>query len=256
MLGNTWKPGKLSRHSTNTSRETIRVISLAVTLVLLVQLPLSSIYSKVYSKPGDISVGSLGPRVRTVHSKEPEINPVEQNRIVQQQTFQPTSIPHYAFIKYSSYRQSLKTFFVVGISSKVILDWDNRQVVHTCEWHPSNGSQPNEVHTDPKNVIVADAKMLYIEFDENGMTYVPAIVNCTFNAEVGADGNGGLLVIIVTLSYHRFGKNVPAIVLDEQKGDIDKLFPKKVTCTLRPRMRYGLGMVLHSYSYFFNLLYF
>jgi hypothetical protein len=90
------------------------------------------------------------------------------------------------------------------------------------------------VHTDPKDFVVANASHLYIQFDENGMTYVPAVVNCTFDEDVGADGRGGLLVIQVSLTYHRYEKNVPAIVLDEQKGDV-KLFtspPEKVTPTL------------------------
>lgn len=236
MSGNVWKPGKLSRHSTNSPSEIVRVVFLSLFLAVLLQVPLSSINSKVSSKSSDISVFSSGrPEACALSPKVPEFNSVEQNRVVQQQTFQPTSIPHYAFIKYSTYRHSLKTFFVVGISSKVPLDQDRRQVVHTCEWHPSNGSQPNEVHMEPKDYIVANASMLYIEFDENGMTYVPAIVNCTFGEDVGADGSGGLLVIKVSLTYHRYDKNLPAIVLDEQKGDVELFtsLPKEVTHILQ-----------------------
>lgn len=143
----------------------------------------------------------------------------EQSGATQQQAFQPTSIPHYAFVKFSSYRVSLKTFYVIGISSQVVRDWDRNQVVHTCEWHPasSNGS---ELQTNP-TPILANASMLYVSFDEGGMTYVPAIVNCTFDDEVGADGNGGSLVIRVSLTYHRWERNVPATVHVEHTGDID-----------------------------------
>jgi hypothetical protein len=240
MSGKAWKPGKLSRHSTNNWSETVRVVFLSLFLAVLLQVPLSRVNPS--SKSSDVLIGSSGPEAGAVSFKVPECNSVEQNRVVQQQTFQPTSIPHYAFIKYSTYRHSLKTFLVVGISSKVVLDRDQRKVVHTCEWHPSNGSQPNQVHTDPKDFVVANASHLYIQFDENGMTYVPAVVNCTFDEDVGADGRGGLLVIQVSLTYHRYEKNVPAIVLDEQKGDV-KLFtspPVKVTPTV-PHFQFKLS---------------
>lgn len=231
MTGNVWKSGKPGRPSSNRSLEIAHVVLLSLFLAVLLQIPMAAINTKVSCKSDDSFIRSTGPEAVAI-SANADQNLGEQDRAVHQHVFQPTSIPHYAFVKFSSYRISLKTFYVIGISSNVVREWDKKQIVHSCEWHPSNsnGSQANVMRTDPNDFVVANASMLYIPFDENGMTYVPAIVNCTFDEDVGADGNGGLLVIKVSLTYHRWEKNVPAIVLDELKGDVEFFIspPKEV----------------------------
>lgn len=212
MTGSVWKVAKQSRATTNNrSSEIARVILFSLLLAVVFQFPMAALNNARASSSSFI--GSVGPEAASEQSNEAPA-------LLQQQAFQPTSIPHYAFIKFSSYRVSLRTFYVVGISSTVVREWDKKQVVHSCEWHPANRTR-KIVHKGPEDFVVANASMLYIPFDENGMTYVSAIVNCTFHDNVGVDGNGGLLVLRVSLSYHRWEKNVPAIVHDELAGEVN-----------------------------------
>lgn len=190
MTGNAWKSSKQGRPSPNRSSEIARVIVLSLLLAILFQIPMAAFHSRVSSKSDNSFIRSVGPEAGVSESAATaaQINSVEQNGAVQQAAFQPTSLPHYAFIKFSSFRVSLKTFYVVGISSNVVREYDQKKIVHSCEGHPaSNGSQAKAMHTDPRDFVVANASILYIPFDENGMTYVPAIANCTFNEDVGAE---------------------------------------------------------------------
>lgn len=233
MTGNGWKSSSklaaIGRPTPSISRasETARVILLSFILSVIFQFPLAALIDHYKADPSFFSGSAEQKPLVPAESATPFLlfNQEESggSRAVQQQAFQPTSIPHYAFIKFSSYRISLTTFYVVGITSKVVRDWDKQQVVHTCEWHSAskNGSLA-------ENPVVANASMLYVTFDENGMTYVPAVVNCTFGDAVGGDGYGGSLIIRVSLTYHRWEKNVPAVVHEELPGDVESfLTPPK-----------------------------
>lgn len=131
MTGSVWKVGKQGRATTNNrSSEIARVILISLLLAVLFQFPMAALNNA--RVPSSIFVGSVGPEAASEQSNE------AVPALLQQQAFQPTSIPHYAFIKFSSYRVSLRTFYVVGISSTVVREWDKKQVVHSCEWHPAN----------------------------------------------------------------------------------------------------------------------
>ena len=229
---------------TTNVREIVRVALLSLVLALLLQIPLSGfLFRFVSTKPPGRDISSLlgihklhdtalasFTELAAFECQKPVIIQSSKSVVTKQRVFQPTSTPHHAFVKFSSYRVSLNTIYVVGISSHVVRQWDHWNVVHTCEWHPSNGSEPMVVYTNPAHFVATNATIMYIKFDENGMTYVPATVNCTFNQNVGEDGHGGLLVLRVSLTYNRWDKNVPTVVMEERSGDIEYLInpPKQV----------------------------
>ncbi|CAM6099840.1 unnamed protein product [Calypogeia fissa] len=117
--------------------------------------------------------------------------------------FKPLSYANYPFVLFSGYRHTLNSFYVLGITSIIVRSYENEQPVYRCEWVPNcksdisndkaaeQTSQKDDDHQ--QEGLLTEADMLYVRFDENGMVYVPAIVNCTFNQSVGADGEGGLL---------------------------------------------------------------
>lgn len=142
---------------------------------------------------------------------EEEHGPLNRSVALQQRVFQPASLPHYSFVKFSAYRFSLRTFFVTGITSEVARSYDHDKIAHTCEWHGS----------ESKKVIITQAKMIFVKHDENHGTYSPTIINCTFGVEVGGDGRGGLLVLRISTGYDRWAANLPVVAMEEKPGDAD-----------------------------------
>lgn len=118
----------------------------------------------------------------------------EPGEISSSAAFKPLSFAHYPFVLFSVYRLTLSTFYVHGITSVIVRRHENDQPVYRCEWVPAAGnSSSGSTSGGVAEAIVTEAQMLYVWFDENGMAYVPAVVSCTFNQSVGADGDGGLL---------------------------------------------------------------
>ena len=155
----------------------------------------------------------------------PDATPVNRSEARRQRVFQPASLPHYSFVKFSAYRQSLHTFFVTGISSYVARTFDKDKIAHTCEWHPAVGRKGNEAFVE------TEAQMLYMKTDENHGTYSPTIINCTFSAEVGTDRKGGLLVLRISTGYDRWAPNLPVVAMEELPGEVDVVMtpPEKVS---------------------------
>jgi hypothetical protein len=155
----------------------------------------------------------------------PDATPVNRSEARRQRVFQPASLPHYSFVKFSAYRQSLHTFFVTGISSYVARTFDKDKIAHTCEWHPAVGRKGKEAFVE------TEAHMLYMKTDDNYGTYSPTIINCTFSAEVGADRKGGLLVLRISTGYNRWAPNLPVVAMEELPGEVDVVMtpPEKVS---------------------------
>ncbi|KAG0607618.1 hypothetical protein M758_8G043200 [Ceratodon purpureus] len=151
-----------------------------------------------------------------------EPGPTNRSEANRQRAFRPTSVPHYSFVQFSAYRQSVHTFFVTGISSHVARTFDYDKIAHTCEWHPANGTVPLSVHSDPKKFVETEARMIYIKSDENSGTYSPTIINCTFAKPVGANRKGGLLVLRISTGYGRSDlNNLPVVAMEELAGEVD-----------------------------------
>lgn len=150
-------------------------------------------------------------------------NAVNRSEAKRQRVFQPASLPHYSFVKFSAYRQSLHTFFVTGITSYVARSFDKDRVAHSCEWHPADGASRN-------GSVETEARMMYMKGDENHGTYNPTIINCTFRDAVGADRRGGLLVLRISTGYDRWEPNLPVVAMEEQPGEVDVVMtpPEKV----------------------------
>lgn len=171
---------------------------------------------------GDVTVNSspiaISSSTNGVSNQTPVLNRGDAR---QQRMFQPAGLPHYSFVKFSAYRQSLRTFFVNGISSYVARSFDKDKVAHTCEWHPGNGSLPLSMHTDPGAFVETTAEHIYMKSDENRGTYSPTIINCTFKVPVGANRLGGLLVLRISTGYDRWEKNLPILALEEQVNEVN-----------------------------------
>lgn len=142
---------------------------------------------------------------------EEEHGPLNRSVALRQRVFQPASLPHYSFVKFSAYRFSLRTLFVTGITSEVARSYDHDKIAHTCEWHGSESTK----------IIVTEANMIFVKHDENRGTYSPTIINCTFGEEVGGDGRGGLLVLRISTGYDRWAANLPVVAMEEKPGDAD-----------------------------------
>ncbi|KAL2620282.1 hypothetical protein R1flu_000487 [Riccia fluitans] len=133
---------------------------------------------------------------------------------------QPLTFPLYPFVKFNSYRLAPNQFFVVGITSQVARAFD--VPVYDCQWRKKPWTKAPD--------YITRAEMIYIRADENRMPYVPSIVNCTFDTPVGADGDGGLLSISLSI---RPKKDTPSGlrtmgVHQESKGEFLK-FNETVT---------------------------
>lgn len=163
---------------------------------------------------------------------EEEHGPLNRSVALKQRVFQPASLPHYSFVKFSAYRFSLRTFFVTGITSEVARSYDHDKIAHTCEWHGS----------ESKKIIVTEAKMIFVKHDENRGTYSPTIINCTFGVEVGGDGRGGLLVLRISTGYDRWAANLPVVAMEEKPGDVDVVMhpPQQVYCYYTKTHNYSL----------------
>ncbi|KAG0601226.1 hypothetical protein M758_11G094400 [Ceratodon purpureus] len=149
-----------------------------------------------------------------------EQNAINRSEAKQQRVFQPASLPHYSFVKFSAYRQSLNTFFVTGITSFVARTFDKDKIAHTCEWHPADGGLPMG-GKGTKGFAETEPSMIYMKSDENHGTYSPTIINCTFIEKVGADRKGGLLVLRISTGYDRWEPNLPVVAMEEQPGEVD-----------------------------------
>lgn len=162
---------------------------------------------------------------------EEEHGPLNRSVALQQRVFQPASLPHYSFVKFSAYRFSLRTLFVTGITSEVARSYDHDKIAHTCEWHGS----------ESKKVIITEAKMIFVKHDENHGTYSPTIIDCTFGVEVGGDGRGGLLVLRISTGYDRWAANLPVVAMEEKPGDADVVMHP-------PQQVYYYYTKTHNYS--------
>ena len=159
--------------------------------------------------------------------------PFNRSEAKLQRVFQPASLPHYSFVKFSAYRQSLHTFFVTGISSYVARTFDKDKVAHTCEWHPAEGGALSLAgrKQNQHGFVETEARMLYMKTDDNHGTYGPTIINCTFAAQVGADRKGGLLILRISTGYDRWERNRPVVAMEELPGEVDIVMtpPEKVS---------------------------
>lgn len=130
--------------------------------------------------------------------------------IPQSRKLQPVGRAQYPFILFSVYRYALNTFFVIGETSLVVRAFEHDKPVYDCEWSPmlANG-------TVSDSRTLTQAHMIYVKFDENGMGYGPALVNCTFNESIGSDGLGGVLRLHVARGPYRGDKFTVEDVLHE-----------------------------------------
>lgn len=134
---------------------------------------------------------------------------------------QPHGMAHYAFVEMNAYRASPRSFFIVGITS--VLLRKAAPPVYTCEWHPNNATHDlQEPLQDETHFNTTQANMLYISYDENGELYVPAIVNCTFDGDVGANGYGGILAISVFVGG-RYIKETRVVAKKEKRGEVEEV---------------------------------
>lgn len=183
------------------------------------------------SSPGeDLLVASVPSSTSGVSDKNPHPNPWDRSEAKRQRVFQPASLPHYAFVKFSAYRYSLRTFFITGITSYVARAYDRGRIVHTCEWHPGDDSR--------QNFVESEANHIYWKTDENSGTYNPTTINCTFGKDVGADRMGGWLVLRISTGYDRWDRNLPVVAMEELAGEVDVVLtpPEKV----RPKFKFAL----------------
>lgn len=146
---------------------------------------------------------------------------------------QPLSFALYPYAKFSTYRLSLNTFFVVGLTSAVARAFDTP--VYNCQWKQRG-----------KDLVITNAEMIYIKYDENRMPFVPSIVNCTFPTAVGEDGNGGVLKLAVTIKPKRDNPTgtVTADVLYESKGAV-----RSFNDTLKTLERDGAASLPYKYAF-------
>lgn len=107
----------------------------------------------------------------------------------QQRRFQPQGQAHYGFVQFSAYRRSARTLFVLGVTSVAVRAYD--APAQECVWEATAPNGSVVAVTAPPPVLT------YIDFDENGALYVPVLVNCTFEQEVGGAGQGGTLKLAV-----------------------------------------------------------
>ncbi|BBN15384.1 hypothetical protein MPTK1_6g19180 [Marchantia polymorpha subsp. ruderalis] len=148
-------------------------------------------------------------------------------------SLQPLSIALHPFVKFSTYRLSMNTILVVGLSSAVYRAFD--KPVHDCTWHQEG-----------KDLVTTDAKMIYVKWDEGRMPYVPAIVNCTFPTAVGADASGGTLQLSISAKPNRLSLTgtVAANVYEERKGEVE-VFNRMV----RKLEQGGAAALPYKYAY-------
>ncbi|KAJ7537003.1 hypothetical protein O6H91_12G092000 [Diphasiastrum complanatum] len=131
----------------------------------------------------------------------------------------PHGHAHFTFVQFSSYRESPRVFFVVGVTSVVVREFD--LPVYKCEWHPKpNRGEPLQ----PSKVT--DAKMIYVYFDQMPRIYVVAIVNCTFEDDVGMGEEGGSLFMTVSAGPHP-GDTEKVLVLQEQNDEAKEAMRKR-----------------------------
>ncbi|KAJ7551430.1 hypothetical protein O6H91_06G015200 [Diphasiastrum complanatum] len=136
-----------------------------------------------------------------------------------QQALHAHGYAHYPFVQFSAYRDSERTFFLIGITSVVARGFD--QPVQWCEWQPLNNGSQQSAPT-----VATKAHMIYVYYDQLPRLYVVAMVNCTFEEEVGIKNEGGLLFITVSVGPH-LGDTERKLALEEKKGTASDLIRKR-----------------------------
>ncbi|KAJ7536881.1 hypothetical protein O6H91_12G086500 [Diphasiastrum complanatum] len=136
-----------------------------------------------------------------------------------QQALHAHGYAHYPFVHFSAYRDSGKTFFLIGITSVVARDFD--QPVQQCEWQSLNNGSQQSAPT-----VATKAHMIYVYYDQLPRLYVVAMVNCTFEEEVGIENEGGLLFITVSVGPHQ-GDTERNLAFEEKIGAASDLITKR-----------------------------
>ncbi|XP_010928822.1 galactan beta-1,4-galactosyltransferase GALS3 [Elaeis guineensis] len=105
---------------------------------------------------------------------------------VVKRAFNPVGSAAYLFVQMGAYRGGSNTFAVVGLASKPLHVFAKPRF--TCEWAP---------HDNPGASVTAPAYKILPDWGY-GRVYTVVVVNCTFPADVGADGSGGRLIVNAT----------------------------------------------------------
>ncbi|KAG6556038.1 hypothetical protein Mapa_001979 [Marchantia paleacea] len=183
--------------------EVLRLAVMFVMAAILLQIPIFSGFLRL-SDFHDACQGCHGRS--SASSSQGQLQQVDQEMcgngsttaIPQSRKLKPLGKAQYPFILFSVYRYALNTFFVIGETSLVVRAFEQDKPVYSCEW---SAMLPNGTVSDLRTIT--EAHMIYVKFDENGMGYGPALVNCTFNESIGSDGLGGVLRLHVARGPHR-----------------------------------------------------
>ncbi|KAJ7515365.1 hypothetical protein O6H91_22G011600 [Diphasiastrum complanatum] len=216
-------------------RKVVYTVLSVILLTCLLQLPILYGFARVstlscsavsilksFSCTGNINASEL---IRGITAQAADTSPADQsdahhfsaspNVESKQRSLRPHGYAHYPFVQFSAYRESVRTFYVVGITSVAVRQFD--QPVHECEWHS---------HHNVTNKQVTKAEIIYVYHDQFPRLYVVATVNCSFQHDVGMEDLGGSLIIKVSVKPNP-GDTEKVVAMEEQKGATSQFVKKR-----------------------------
>ncbi|OIV89263.1 hypothetical protein TanjilG_23887 [Lupinus angustifolius] len=133
--------------------------------------------------------------------------------------FNPYGSAAYNFVSMGAYRGGLKTFAIIGISSKPLHVYS--KPTYECHWEQN--INPNDTKTNMSKPMSTVGYKILPDWGY-GRVYTVVIVNCTFSEPINNDNKGGKLILYASTSGGgdtNFNTTDKFEVLTEQPGTLD-----------------------------------